>query len=146
MKPGHRKRFAALLKREEKIRQDQAEREEKIREAKKKEEEHQAEREEKIREAKKKEEEHEQEHEHQLAKARRRKELEAEEAGAATDIGNQHGTQGEMKTETIDKNLNLAATDKTDKTRLPKDKQFHSFISHKKVTAIHFKCFAPAAC
>ena len=119
MKPGHRKRFPALLKREEKIRQDQAEREEKIREAKKEEE----------------------EHEHQLAKARRRKELEAEEAGAATDIGNQHGTQGEMKTETIDKSA-LAAKDKTP---LPKDKQFHSFISHKKVNAIHLKCFAPAA-
>ena len=124
MKPGHRKRFPALLKREEKIRQDQAEREEKIREAKKK------------------EEEHEQEHEHQLAKARRKKELEAEEAGAATDIGNQHGTQGEMKVQTINKYAHLAATDKTP---LPKDKQFHSFISHKKVTAIHCKCFAPAA-
>ena len=112
MKPGHRKRFPALLARA-------AEREEKMREAKKEEE----------------------EHEHQLAKARRRKELEAEEAGAATGVGNQHGTQGEMKTETIDNNLDLA-----DKTLLPKDKQFHSFISHKKVTAIHFKCFAPAAC
>ena len=127
MKPGHRKRFPALLQRariqaerEEKMRQDQAEREEKKREAKKEEE----------------------EHEHQLAKARRRKELEAEEAGAATDIGNQHGTQGEMKIETINKYAHLAATDKTP---LPKDKQFHSFISHKKVNAIHLKCFAPAA-
>ena len=60
MKPGHRKRFPALLQRariqaerEEKIRQDQAEREE---------------------------------HERRLENARRRKELEAAEAGAETQV------------------------------------------------------------
>ena len=75
MKPGHRKRFPALLQRariqaerEEKIRQDQREREEKMRQ----------ESEDEAKEAKA--------HERRLENARRRKELEAAETGAETQV------------------------------------------------------------
>ena len=90
MKPGHRKRFPALLQRariqaerEEKIRQDQREREERMRQD-------QAEREEKMRQenedetAERKREA--KAHERRLENARRRKELEAAETGAETQV------------------------------------------------------------
>ena len=82
MKPGHRKRFPALLQRariqaerEEKIRQDQAEREEKMRQEN---EDETAERKREAKEAKA--------HERRLENARRRKELEAAETGAETQV------------------------------------------------------------
>ena len=93
MKPGHRKRFPALLQRariqaerEEKIRQDQREREERMRQD-------QAEREEKTRQEnedetaeRKREAKEAKAHERRLENARRRKELEAAETGAETQV------------------------------------------------------------
>ena len=107
MKPGHKKRFPALLNRAR-------EREERIREAKKAEEEAllnraraEAEREEKLRQDQAERE----DHERQLAKARWKKELEAEEAGTATRIGTmQHDTKPEIQAvaEQLRKSTDLA--------------------------------------
>ena len=89
MKPGHRKRFPALLQRariqaerEEKTRQDQREREERMRQD-------QSEREEKLRQENEDEAKDAKEakaHERRLENARRRKELEAAETGAETQV------------------------------------------------------------
>ena len=100
MKPGHKKRFPALLnraraeaEREEKLRQNQAERED---------------------------------HERQLAKARWKKELEAEEAGTATRIGTmQHDTKPEIQAvaEQLRKSTDLATPGKYLDPALPHEKE-----------------------
>ena len=114
MKPGHKKRFPALLKRardgaerEAKERRDQAEREERIREAKKAEEEALLNR----ARAERQDQTEREDHERQLAKARWKKELEAEEAGTATRIGTmQHDTKPEIQAvaEQLRKSTDLA--------------------------------------
>ena len=97
MKPGHRKRFPALLQRariqaerEEKIRQDQREREERMRQDQAEREEKmrqdQAEREERTRQENEDEATEAKAHERRLENARRRKELEAAETGAETQV------------------------------------------------------------
>ena len=113
MKPGHRKRFPVLIKRE----REKAERERE-----------QAEREEE-----------EQEHRHRLEKSRRRRELEADEAGGKTDAAmtkqntseNQHSG---MNTSSIEPRSadNNALTNPVDAgIVLPEGKRFGCFISHK---------------
>ena len=104
MKPGHKKRFPALLNRAR-------EREERIREAKKAEEEALLNR----ARAERQDQTEREDHERQLAKARWKKELEAEEAGTATRIGTmQHDTKPEIQAvaEQLRKSTDLATPGK----------------------------------
>ena len=124
MKPGHRKRFPVLIKRE----REQAEREQLL---------IKREREKAKREREREEEE--QEHRHRLEKSRRRRELEADEAGGKTDAAmtkqntseNQHSG---MNTSSIEPRSadNNALTNPVDAgIVLPEGKRFGCFISHK---------------
>ena len=128
MKPGHRKRFPVLIKRE----REKAEREQLLikREREK------SEREEPRRRER---EEEEQEHRHKLEKSHRRRELEADEAGGKTDAAmtkqnsseNQHSgmNTSSIAPRSVDNN---ALTNPVDAgIVLPEGKRFGCFISHK---------------
>ena len=114
------------------MQQDQAEREEKVRQ------ENQDETAERMREAKA--------HERQLENARRRKELEAMETGAETQVATKdHAAPLDTKVKDL---LPAQASKSKAPTPLPESKRYFAFLSHKKVkqtcygfdTRLHFLC------